>query len=42
MLDKDRYDYNIDDIEDFEDFREYFGIDEKENDDDEPKELDFG
>lgn len=36
-----KYDYSIDenDLEDFEEYREYFNIDDY--DEDEPKELDF-
>jgi len=36
------YNYNIDDVEDFKEFEEYFGFSEDKTEDGEPKELDFG
>jgi len=41
-LDKDKYNYNVDDIEDFEEFEDYFGFGEDETEDGEPRELNFG
>ena len=41
VLDRNNYSYNEDDVEDFNEFEEYFGFGD-ENDDGEPKELDFG